>query len=122
MNEILFEQQEIKKKVAEPKKADILENNVEAKAKVKKSKEKIPVPVKNALWNQYFGNSMNGICCCCKTTPIHSTNFDCGHIISEKLGGNVHLDNLKPICRTCNSSMGIQNMDDYMKKYGFDKL
>ena len=59
---------------------------------------------------------MDGICQCCKTTPIHSTNFDCGHIISEKNGGKVHLENLRPICRTCNSSMGTQNMDDYIVK------
>jgi hypothetical protein len=82
----------------------------------------IPIPVKNALWMKYFGNNMDGICQCCRTTPIHLTNFDCGHILSEHSGGTVHLDNLKPICRTCNSSMGTQNMDEYATKYGFDKL
>jgi hypothetical protein len=89
---------------------------------VKVVKEKIPLPVKHALWAKYFGDKMNGVCLCCKTSPIHSTNFDCGHIESEYHGGAVHLDNLKPICRICNSSMGTQNMNEYMKKYGFDKL
>ncbi len=52
---------------------------------------------------------------------ISVKNFDCGHIISEKNGGIVSLDNLKPICRLCNSSMSTNNMDDFIKKYGFDK-
>ena len=80
------------------------------------------MPLKHTLENQYFGNNMDGMCQCCFTTPIHSTNFDCGHIVSEKNGGDVHLKNLKPICRTCNSSMGTKNMNDYIKKYGFDKI
>lgn len=128
-NEIQFEQTETAKKVKIPTKDVVVnkENSEEIekkqiKPKTKKSKEKIPLPLKNALWAKYFSDNMNGICQCCKTTPIHSTNFDCGHIISENDGGVVHLDNLRPICRTCNSSMGTQNMDDYIKKYGFDKL
>jgi len=90
--------------------------------KVKKPKEKIPVSVKNTLWSQHFPNVLEGKCKCCQTEVISRNNFDCGHIISEKEGGKIHLDNLKPICRSCNSSMGTQNMTDYMKKYGFDKI
>jgi 5-methylcytosine-specific restriction endonuclease McrA len=90
--------------------------------KVKKPKEKIPASVKNTLWSQNFPNVLEGKCKCCQTEVISRNNFDCGHIISEKEGGKIHLDNLKPICRSCNSSMGTQNMTDYMKKYGFDKI
>jgi 5-methylcytosine-specific restriction endonuclease McrA len=90
--------------------------------KVKKPKEKIPASVKNTLWSQHFPNVLEGKCKCCQTEVISRNNFDCGHIISEKEGGKIHLDNLKPICRSCNSSMGTQNMTDYMKKYGFDKI
>ena len=90
--------------------------------KERKTKEKIPASVKNTLWSLHFSNSLQGNCQCCKTEIISKNNFDCGHIISEKEGGKVELDNLKPICRSCNSSMGITNMNDYMKKYGFDKI
>jgi len=90
--------------------------------KERKTKEKIPASVKNTLWSLHFLNSLQGNCQCCKTEIISKNNFDCGHIISEKEGGKVELDNLKPICRSCNSSMGITNMNDYMKKYGFDKI
>ena len=90
--------------------------------KVKKSKEKIPVSVKNTLWSLHFPNVLEGKCKCCQTETITRNNFDCGHIISEKNGGEIKLENLKPICRACNSSMGVMNMNEYMKKYGFDKI
>ena len=44
--------------------------------------------------------------------------FPCGHIIAEANGGLLKLDNLKPVCVSCNSSMGTQNMDEYILKYG----
>lgn len=100
---------------------NIIETKLETK-KDKKIKEKIPVAVRNTLWSNYFDKNQEGICQCCKKEPITKSNFDCGHVISEKNGGSVHLDNLKPICRACNSSMSIKNMDDFMKQYGFDKL
>ena len=90
--------------------------------KVKKPKEKIPVSVKNTLWSLHFPNVLEGKCKCCQTETITRNNFDCGHIISEKEGGEIKLENLKPICRACNSSMGVMNMNEYMKKYGFDKI
>lgn len=113
----------IKPKRKSTKKLTVDEDvDMEPIIKTRMVKEKIPITVKNAVWYKYFGDITSGICKCCKSTPIHLTNFDCGHIISEYDGGKVHLDNLRPICRTCNSSMGTHNMDDYMIKYGFDKL
>ena len=32
------------------------------------------------------------------------------------------MDNLKPICQSCNSSIGTMNMDEYMQKFGFYNL
>jgi hypothetical protein len=61
-------------------------------------------------------------CTCCNTIPIYLSNFDCVHIISEKNGGKITMDNLKPICRTCNSSMNIKNMNEFMEEYGFNNI
>jgi hypothetical protein len=41
--------------------------------------------------------------------------FDCGHIIAESKGGKMHVNNLLPICKICNSSMGNMNLYDYQK-------
>ena len=44
-----------------------------------------------------------------------NNKFHCGHIQSEANGGSINIENLLPICRTCNTSMGTAHMDDYVK-------
>jgi hypothetical protein len=61
-------------------------------------------------------DSMRGICYVCSAN-IEYTGFECGHIIPRSLGGSTTLDNLKPICRGCNSDMGIMNLEDYRKMH-----
>jgi len=86
-------------------------------------KEKIPATVRNSVWNQNIGVTIGqSECMCCKSEPITRANFECGHVIAEKNNGIVELNNLKPICKHCNTSMGTENMDSFMKKYGFDKI
>jgi hypothetical protein len=90
------------------------------KGKNHKSKAIIPATVKNSLWRKYFGESINGKCFCCKLENISIKNFDCGHVIAEKNGGDISLNNLRLICRLCNSSMSTTNMDDFIKKFGLE--
>ena len=73
----------------------------------------IPKPVRIQVWNKYIGEE-NGIgkCDVCEN-DIDSKNFDCGHIISVKDNGETNIDNLIPICSTCNKSMGTQNLNDF---------
>ena len=74
--------------------------------------------MKRLVWNTYIGEEIGKIkCMCCKLSDITQLTFDCGHIISEHNGGLVTLDNLKPICRLCNSSMSTMNMDEFIKNY-----
>ena len=102
--------------IKEPIKETLIKPDTPAKKRVKK--EKIPATLKNIVWHKYFETSLTGICQCCKVENISKAIFDAGHIISEKNGGQVVLENLKPICKLCNSSMGKTNMDEFMKKYG----
>jgi 5-methylcytosine-specific restriction endonuclease McrA len=97
-------------------KEPIIKADTPTKKRVKK--EKIPATLKNIVWHKYFETSLTGLCQCCKVENISKAIFDAGHIISEKNGGQVVLENLKPICKLCNSSMGKTNMDEFMKKYG----
>ena len=60
----------------------------------------------------------NGLCTCCKKTEITQMFFHCGHIISEQNGGDIKVDNLKPICGLCNSSMVTKNMNDFIQDHG----
>ena len=99
-------------------------HNKRNNTQVKKYKKKclIPAVIKNSLWNKYFSDKNTGKCCCCNIETISSRNFDCGHIISEHNGGIVSLDNLKPICRLCNSSMSTTNMDEFISKYKLNSI
>ncbi len=97
------------------------------KKKVKKhKKEKIPKKVKNDSWDRYIGSELGEAkCICCRVSKIKSKDFIAGHIISEKNGGLVTVDNILPVCSLCNSSMATQNMDEFIKKHypnNYDKF
>ena len=86
----------------------------------KKKKKPIPVALKRKVWAKWMGEDMGKAkCLCCKLTDITQLNFHCGHIVAEAVGGELKVDNLKPICQSCNSSMGTTNMDEFISKYGF---
>ena len=88
---------------------------------VEKAKKKaIPKKVKTDVWNTYVGADINAHrCLCCKKTRIQITDFQVGHVQSEKEGGTLEIGNLRPICSACNASMGSHNMIDFVKKYGY---
>lgn len=76
--------------------------------------------MKIKIWNKYIGDEVGKTkCLCCKIQDIYQASFSCGHIISEFNGGELKLDNLKPICTSCNSSMGTKNMNNYIEEFGF---
>jgi hypothetical protein len=83
-------------------------------------KKSIPLSLKALVWNKYIGEEKGtGYCQCCRKNIIKQISFHCGHIISERNGGSTTLNNLIPLCQTCNLSMGKQNMNDFVKTYGF---
>lgn len=81
------------------------------------SNRHIPQTVRNSVWLKYMGEVHTGKCYCCKLELISKGVFECGHVISDKKGGKITLDNLRPICSLCNKSMGTKNMDEFMKEY-----
>ncbi len=84
-----------------------------------KKKKLIPLTLKRKVWAAQIGEDIGKTkCLCCRLTDISQMNFHCGHIISEANGGEINVDNLRPICQSCNSSMGTVNMDVFMNKYG----
>jgi len=86
------------------------------------TKKSIPIAVKRLVWNKYIGEDIGkSKCYCCKLSHITQLTFHCGHVIAEKNGGNIDVDNLRPICQSCNSSMGTHNMDNYIAKYSLHK-
>uniref|UniRef100_A0A6C0EA71 HNH domain-containing protein n=1 Tax=viral metagenome TaxID=1070528 RepID=A0A6C0EA71_9ZZZZ len=86
-------------------------------------KAKIPAIKRMQVWDYYIGLDIGRTQChCCKINPITQFEFHCGHIMSEAKGGDLSIQNLRPICGKCNRSMGTQNMADFMKKCKFGNL
>lgn len=75
------------------------------------------VPITKALrikvWNSPL---VAGKCYCCDD-EITNTTFECGHIIPITLGGKTTYENLRAICRQCNSDMGTRNLEEYAKLF-----
>jgi hypothetical protein len=96
---------------------DVIEYAIEMyqQALPKYKKKSIPSALKRKVWYVYMGEDKGtGLCMCCKIAKISSFSFHCGHVISEKNGGKMNTENLRPICQNCNSSMGTSNMNDFM--------
>jgi 5-methylcytosine-specific restriction endonuclease McrA len=75
--------------------------------------------VRVIVWNHYIGEDIiKHKCLCCKKVTISNTNFEVGHVLSEKCGGTHEINNLRPICFSCNHSMGSENMVDFVVKFG----
>lgn len=98
--------------------SSVSDNIIETvKPKKKYRKKNIPSTVKRLVWNTHIGEEIGKAkCLCCKVTDITQLSFHCGHIIAESNGGETTVNNLKPICQNCNSSMGTTNMEEFMKK------
>lgn len=91
----------------------------EEKKESKKKKQSIPKNVRTIIWNHYIGEDIiKHKCLCCKKVTISNTNFEVGHVLSEKNGGTHEINNLRPICFSCNHSMGAENMIDFVVKFG----
>ena len=87
----------------------------EYKGKGKTISKTISLSLKKTVWNHWIGmNVGEAKCPVCKITFIHQMSFHCGHILAKSNGGTNTVENLKPICQSCNSSMGNQNMNDFI--------
>ena len=81
---------------------------------------KISAALRKKVWYTYIGKQKGvSLCLCCKTEEIGQLDFHVGHVLSVKEGGDTSIDNLRPICSTCNLSMGSIHMYTFIKKNGF---
>lgn len=116
---ILTNSAELNLTMATPLVADSVTNLVEpnlVESAKKIERKHIPQKIRQDLWKQYYGENYNALCLICKQ-QISINIFEVGHIVSSADGGGDNIDNLRPICRDCNRSMGTTNMDYYIEKY-----
>lgn len=97
---------------------------IKQKADKKTIIKKAPIPktLRTKVWNTYISEKIGSTrCYCCSMNKISQLHFECGHVTAESLGGPTNVENLRPICGQCNKSMGIKNMDEFMKECGYDQ-
>ena len=114
------ESDEIKEKEKDKDKEKDKEKEKENARITETKKIAIPKKVKTDVWNTFIGQGINAHkCLCCLKTTITNTDFHVGHVLSEANGGTLNMDNLRPVCASCNYSMGTMSMKDYVIKYGY---
>ena len=107
----------LKKEVKDKYKKLEKDKKKQEKEEQKKIRKSIPKSLKILVWDTNIGKEKGvGSCDVCKSN-IDSKNFECGHIVSVKEGGDTNLENLKPICSSCNKSMGPQNLNEFKERY-----
>ena len=72
--------------------------------------KQISQSLRKKVWLKCIG----GKCDICYE-EINENNFEAGHIRARALGGQIDIDNLIPICFSCNRSMGTRNPYEYKK-------
>ena len=71
----------------------------------------------NTLWKHMMKTKMMKKCYVCNTELSKNINFCAGHIQPRVYNGSNELNNLNPLCRTCNGRMYSQHMDEYKRRY-----
>jgi len=78
---------------------------------------RVPKAVKDAVWKKYMRAKTEGKCYCCRIEPISVFNFEVGHNKAKSKQGSDDIDNLRPICKGCNSSMKTQSIESFRAKH-----
>lgn len=65
-----------------------------------------------SIWKKYAELSKLCFAGCGKQITLN--NFVFGYVISDKNGGPIELENLRPICPDCASSIGGMNLTDFV--------
>ncbi len=88
-----------------------------AQQQTARRKKHIPQALKWQTWIRYAGENFKAKC----ATPwcrniMNVTNFQAGHRQAEAVGGPTTLENLIPICASCNQSMGTEHFDIWSRR------
>ena len=110
-----------KQKAKKPTKKKVIqatenEETGEKNIKTQKPARKKPVPkaLRKKVWEKEIGETIKGNCYVC-SRQLEFDNFEAGHIVAEANSGETTLDNLKVVCKPCNTSMGTTNLEEFKK-------
>ena len=78
-------------------------------------RKQVPKKLRQQLWLKYHSGYESQCYVCHK--KIDADNFHAAHVIPDKLGGPMTLNNLRCTCMHCNLKCGTRNLNDFKKKY-----
>lgn len=83
-----------------------------------KHRRSLPLSLRYAVWNTWQGGPGvgSGPCHVCNRL-ITQQDYECGHVIPHSAGGMDIVSNMRPICRSCNRSMGAVHLDVFRCKF-----
>lgn len=117
LDQIYFEEYRkiIREKIQEELSNKKIEEIVDKPTISKYKKVKIPNIFKRQCWNHWIGEDIGKtLCPVCKLTHITQLNFSCAHILPESKGGKLDIENVRPVCFGCNSSVYTKNLTDFL--------
>jgi hypothetical protein len=82
----------------------------------------IPKKVRDEVWKKHFDTEDIGKCFCCNKDIFQkgsepTKTWNCGHVISDHDGGETTIENMRPVCFTCNQQMKTENMMVFKSKF-----
>lgn len=83
-------------------------------------KKGISEGIRKLVWKHYNTYDVAKAPCFCCGGDVNISDYQCGHIVSERNGGAAVVKNLLPICGTCNRNMGIKHLFEWTTD-NFDK-
>ena len=80
----------------------------------------IPPKLRKNVWTKYYNNNSESLCpiigCQNKMSINKEYSWECGHIKSHFNKGETNLDNLKPLCTSCNRKMSSKDWNEYSEE------
>ena len=78
--------------------------------------KRIPKKTRRLVWENYHGTNRFGLCYACgnQLDSEQPYGWHCSHVISNNMGGNPTLENLRTCCYTCNLKMKDNNLYTYI--------
>ena len=80
-------------------------------------RQSIPKTMRRKVWQKRCSEKLVGACYTCGEALSYDA-FECGHVVAVVDGGKSVIDNLEPVCQTCNRDMGTMNLEAYRAKLG----
>jgi hypothetical protein len=78
---------------------------------------KISRKLKRDVWIHCFKDAESAVCPC--GTVITEEENHCGHIVARAKGGRTAVENLRPVCASCNLRMKTRNLNEYFAEMGY---